>query len=211
MDVQRPARRIGSKTISQALEKFIVPLIASICSVISFRVLWNTLGRDETMAENLIAVKRRQLELLLPKHANTWIIWSCVTGIEVKRTQPRRERPVSENEGSQNEAEEKADEFDIKPGISFWIVVDVPKQKIKHLENEFAKVMLSSGLDIENFKPIKARNKDDMTAYYAATLCQANKDWNSSYAQRLARDGTQDYTSSCIHARTGNNTLNISS
>ncbi len=52
--------------------------------------------------------------------------------------------------------------------------------------------MLSSGLDIENFKPIKARNKDDMTAYYAATLCQANKDWNSSYAQRLARDGTQE-------------------
>ena len=173
MDVQRPARRLGSKTISQALEKFIVPLIASICSVISFRVLWNTLGRDETMAENLIAVKRRQLEMLLREHANTWIIWSCVTGIEMKRTQPRRERPVSENEGEQNDADEKADEFDIKPGISFWIVVDVPKQKIKHLENEFAKVMLSSGLDIENFKPIKARNKDDMTAYYAATLCKA--------------------------------------
>ncbi len=68
--------------------------------------------------------------------------------------------------------------------------------------NEFTRVMLSSGLDIENFKPIKARNKDDVTAYYAATLCQANNDLNSLYAQRLARDGTQEYTSSCIHART---------
>ncbi len=68
---------------------------------------------------------------------HTWIIWSGVTSIVVKRSQPRRRRPVSEDEGVQNEADEKADEFDIEPGISFWIVVDVPKQKKKHLENEF--------------------------------------------------------------------------
>ncbi len=99
IDVHQPARRMGSKTISQALEKLIVPLIASICSVISFRVLWNTLGRDEGMAENLIAVKRQQVGLLLREHSNMWIIWSCVTSIQVKRSQPRRERPVTENEG----------------------------------------------------------------------------------------------------------------
>ncbi len=56
----------------------------------------------------------------------------------------------------------------------------------------------------------QGKKQNDIDTYYTATLCQASEDWKSLYAQRLARNGRQEYTSSCIHARKGNDTLNLS-
>ncbi len=58
MASQRPARRLGSKTLSQALENFVVPLVAKSYSVISVRALWNARKKDEELAKCLVAMKK---------------------------------------------------------------------------------------------------------------------------------------------------------
>ena len=211
MASQRPTRRLGSKTLSQALENFIVPVVAKAYSVISVRALWNAKKNDEELAKCHLAAKRRQLEIVLRSLRNILLVWTCITGIEVKpfkanknvdkNTRPENEDGQERNENNSDDTDE--DEFSIKPGISFWIVVDLPQHSLKDTERKITQVILTSGLEVENCRPIQARKKDSLTEYYSATLCQALKDHNSYYAEHLAKDGAQHYASSAIRASTG--------
>ncbi len=56
MASQRPAIRLGSKTLSQALENFIVRVVAKAYSVISVRALYAK-NNDEELAKCLVAAK----------------------------------------------------------------------------------------------------------------------------------------------------------
>ena len=49
------------------------------------------------------------------------------------------------------------------------------------------KVMLTSGLDIDDCRPIKARNLENTASHYAATLCQKDKDHYLKYVEELAK------------------------
>ena len=80
----RPARRLTSNCLRQALRAFIVPPICKSFQVISIRALWDAKKRDEELAEDLIAVKRRQLEILLGRHSNIVSFVSCITGVQIK-------------------------------------------------------------------------------------------------------------------------------
>ncbi len=57
MASQRPATRLGSKTLSQALENFIVRVVAKRYSVVSVRALWNAKNNDEELAKCLVVAK----------------------------------------------------------------------------------------------------------------------------------------------------------
>ncbi len=83
MGENRPVRRLSSKTLTQALRAFVVPEVTRSHLVVSIRALWRTRPCDETVTENLLPVKRRQLELILRDHKNIHVILSCITGIEV--------------------------------------------------------------------------------------------------------------------------------
>ena len=119
----RPTRRLTSKTIEQALRAFVVPDISKSFSVVSIRVLWRTIRRHEEIAERMIAVKRRQLELLLSKHNDVRCIWSCITGIEEKFKEGEEEKIA------------------VKPGVSFWIVVDVAEAVLSTVQNTFMQLV----------------------------------------------------------------------
>ncbi len=141
--------------------------------------------------------EKRQLEILLRNQPDTLIVWTCITGIEVRvgksNTLGATEKKTwQENEDDNEEQAEndsdksESDDSEIKPGISFWIVVDVPQHSLKDMEKKVIQVMLTSGLEIENCRPIQARNGDNTASYYTATLCQALKDHKSYYAEQLA-------------------------
>ena len=157
-------------------------------------------------------MKRRELEMLLRSQFQTMVIWTCITGIEVKKWKKngsqtatgenRAQEDVNDDEG-EGECDAENEDVEIKPGISFWIVVDTPQHHLKVMENKIIQVMLTSGLDIDNCRPIKARNKENTASYYAATSCKTNKDHNLKYAEELAKNGAQQYTSSYIHIATG--------
>ncbi len=53
-------------------------------SVISVRALWNAKKNDEELAKCLFAAKRRQLEIVLRSLGNILLVWTRITGIEVK-------------------------------------------------------------------------------------------------------------------------------
>ena len=64
-------------------------------------------------------------------------------------------------------------------------MVDTPQHHLKVMENKILQGLLTLGLDIDNCRPIKARNQENAASYYAATLCQTNKDHNLKYAEEL--------------------------
>ena len=124
MAAQRPARRLGSKTLSQALQNFVVPVVAKSYSVMSIRVLWDAKKKDEQLAECLIAMKRRQLEMLLRSQFQTMVIWTCITGIEVKKwkkngsqtatEENRAQENVNDDEG-EGEGDAENEDVEINP------------------------------------------------------------------------------------------------
>ena len=80
----RPARHLTSNCLRQAIRAFSVPPMCKSFQVISIQTLWDAKKRDEELAEDLTAVKRRQLEILLSCHSNIVSFVSCITGVEAK-------------------------------------------------------------------------------------------------------------------------------
>ena len=146
MGENRPVRRLSSKTLTQALRAFVVPEVTRSHLVVSIRALWSTRPCDETVTENLLPVKRRQLELILRDHNNIHLIVSCITGIEVKKTKKKREKR-DENKGHGEAGEEgnedgEVEEIDVKPGVSFWMAIDAPSNSLHMVETQV-------GIDLE--------------------------------------------------------------
>lgn len=157
MASSRTVRRLTSRTIKQALGAFIIPLITQMYDVISVRTLWDAKPRDDGVAEELIAVKRRQLELLLREKEVIQIMWTCVTGIEEKKKVQKKKTTDNNTDSGASAGEETTTESDIKPGVSFWLVVYVPEEGLNTVRAQIIQVILSSGLDIAACKPIAAR------------------------------------------------------
>ena len=146
MGENRPVRRLSSKTLTQALRAFVVPEVTRSHLVVSIRALWSTRPCDETVTENLLPVKRRQLEFILRDHNNIHLIVSCITGIEVKKTKKKREKR-DENQGhgeagEEGNEDEEVEEIYVKPRVSFWMAIDAPSNSLHMVETQV-------GIDLE--------------------------------------------------------------
>ncbi len=119
MASSRPVRRLTSRTIKQALGAFIIPLITQRYDVISVRALWDAKPRDDRVAEEMNAVKRRQLELLLTEKEVIQIMWTYVAGIEEKKKVQKKNNTDKNTDSEASAGEETTTESDIKPGVSF--------------------------------------------------------------------------------------------
>ena len=109
----RPSRRLTSKTIYNALRAFVVPVITKNYSVVCLRALWDAQKNDETLAEQMIPVKRRQLEMLLGRNSDIMIIWSCITGIEegkAKEKNKKSSRTKRKRDDEEDTEEETSEE-----------------------------------------------------------------------------------------------------
>ena len=71
------------------------------------------------MAEELIAVKQRQLELLLREKEVIQIMCTYVTGIEDKKKVQKKNNTDKNTDSEASAGEETTTESDIKPGVSF--------------------------------------------------------------------------------------------
>ena len=72
----RPSRRLTSKALCNALRAFVVPVVTKLYSVICLRALCDAYKNEESLAEEMIPVKRRQFEMLLGKISEVLIIFA---------------------------------------------------------------------------------------------------------------------------------------
>ena len=112
----RPSRRLSSKTIHNALRAFVVPVISKNYSVVCLRALWDAQKNDETLAEQMIPVKRRQLEMLLGRNSDILIIWSCITGIEEVKAKEKKKKSSKKKRKRDDEGETEEETGDEEQG-----------------------------------------------------------------------------------------------
>ena len=68
---------------------------------------------NETLAEQMIPKKRRQLEMLLGRNSDIMIIWYCITGIEevkakeMNKKSSRKKRKRDDDEETEEETSEE--------------------------------------------------------------------------------------------------------
>ena len=153
MGENRPVQRLSLKTLTQALQAFVVLEVTRSHLVVSIRALWSTRPCDEMVTENLIPVKCRQLELILRDHKNMHLIVSSITGIEVKKSKKKREKRYKNQghgEAGEEGNEDGVEEINVKPGVSFWMAIDAPSNSLHMVESQV-------GIDLEfDFASIEA-------------------------------------------------------
>ena len=108
----RPSRRLTSKTIYNALRAFVVQVIANNYLLVCLRALWDAQENDETLVEQIIPVKRKQLEMLLGRNSDIMIIWSCITGIEEGKAKEKSKKSsrTKRKRDDEEETEEETSE-----------------------------------------------------------------------------------------------------
>ena len=81
--------------------------------------------------------------------------------------------------------------------------MDVPDNGLPEIRSQLMQLILTSGLEIDQCKPILARKKTSIDDAYAATLSQAIINHNHSYALEIAESGTLDFTQKFVKSMTG--------
>ena len=103
---------------------------------------------------------------------------------------------MSENENDVD-PERKIDSASkrVYPGLTLWIVLDIPITCLSTVETDLMKMILNSGLDVMSCKPIRSRGKQGSLEVYTASLCQCLNDYNNSYMKELAKYSSEHVAS----------------
>ena len=174
MSFVKPTRRLTSRTLKKALKAFVVPTVADRYHIIAIRCLWKVLNNDIWRASEQINGKRRQMELLIEQNPNVLLFVSSLTAQE--QGQETRENDNEESGDEENEEDvHETDSYDtankrVYPGVTFWIVVDIPVTCLSNVDINFTKMLLQSGLDVTSCKPIRPRGRNSNPEVFSASL-----------------------------------------
>ena len=189
--LRKPIRRLASRTLRKAFRAFVVPTVAEKFQVISMRCLWRAENNDVYRASEQISAKRRQLEVLMTENPNILLFITSLTaqGVQEKSQGSVEDgESMSESENDDVDQERKIDSASkrVYPGLTLWIVLDIPITCLSTVETDLMKMILNSGLDVMSCKPIRPRGKQGSLEVYTVSLCQCLKDYNNSYMKELA-------------------------
>ena len=106
---------------------------------------------------------------------------------------------MNENENDDVDPERKIESASkrVYPGLTLWIVLDIPITCLSTVETDLMKMILNSGLDVMSCKPIRSLD------VYTASLCQCLKDYNNSYMKELARYSSEHVASLAVFYQFG--------
>ena len=192
--LRKPTRRLASSTLRKAFREFAVPTVAEKFQAISMRCLWRVENNDVYRASEQISGNRRQLEVLMTENPNILLFITSLTaheqGVQEKSQGSVEDgESMSENDNDDVYPERKIDSASkrVYPGLTLWIVLDIPITCLSTIETDLMKIILNSGLDVMSCKPIRPRGKQGSLEVYTASLCQCLKDYNNSYMKELTR------------------------
>ena len=81
--------------------------------------------------------------------------------------------------------------------------MDVPVTCLSNVETDFRKMLLQSGLDVTNCKPIRLRGRNSNLEVFTTSLCQCIKVYNNRYIKELASLSTAHVASIVAICRHG--------
>eukprot|EP00795_Rhopilema_esculentum_P001777 gene1777-16263_t len=141
----RPSRRLTSRTLCNALRAFVVSVVTKLLSVISLRALPK---KEKSKRE----IDETEEEISQDEEAG---------GVEEDLM--RQLEAGSSNKSPDRSKTHEAPK--VRPGISFWLVIDVPESSIPTVRSRIMQLILASGLEIDQCKPIMSRKKPMLTMF----------------------------------------------
>lgn len=175
-----PNRRLTSKAVANHLRCLIVdPVVERKWSVVTARLVWKTSKEELENAKRLITNKRNQCDSIVASQDGVILFFSCLSSLQ------DRKRKIDENENEADSIDDNDDVFPlVYPSINYWVVYRTPTSE-DNFERSLFHSLLHSSLDITDLKPIKSRNKHDVSDILTATLMTCAQDHNNVHIQKI--------------------------
>ena len=125
------------------------------------------------------------MELLIEQNPNVLLFVSSLTAQEQgQETSEKTDKNDNEESGDEENEEDvyETDSYDtankrVYPGVTFWIVVEIPVICLSNVESDFTKMLLQSGLNVTSCNLICPWGRNSNLEVFTASLCQCIKDF----------------------------------